>query len=341
MPQKLPTVTFVTPTLNSISTIRECIESVNNLDYPKNLVRMFIMDDGSRDGTLSIAKRYPFCKVFNLKTSGPEEATAIGYNLATSKYVVNFPSDNVIPVKNWLDIMLEPLEKNARITASETLRYTYRKHDKPLNKYFALFGMNDPVAHYLKKRDRSSYFENTWHLNSPVIDRGGYYETMFKEDNLPTVGANGFIIRTKIVQKVTKNPKKFSHIDSCVDLLRLGHNKYAFVKTTIWHKTGETLSNYFYKRRKYALELYFKKRTMRRFHLYNPRTDTVKLILFIIFSLTFIQPLFESLRGYRKVKDSAWFLHPIICFVITINYLYTVALFTLYQWKNTIKIKTA
>ncbi len=340
MKTALPSVTFVTPTLNSESTIRECIESVDKLDYPKKLIRMFIVDDGSKDKTLSIARKYPFCKIFNVKTSGPEEATAIGYNKAVSDYVVNFPSDNVITHPNWLKKMLLPLEEDSDIVASETFRYSYIKSDKPLNRYFALFGVNDPIALYLNKRDRATYFENDWHLSSDVTIRPKYFKTSFTENNLPTVGANGFVVRTKIVQKVSKQTKKFSHIDSCVDLLRLGYSTYAFVKTDIWHKSGEQFGNFFYKRRKYALNLYFKKKTTRRYHLYNPQTDTLKLIMFVLFAMTFIEPVIRSIRGYLKIRDAAWFLHPIICFVITINYLYTLVLFQIYKWKNTIKEKT-
>lgn len=341
MKTKLPTVTFVTPTLNSESTIRECLESVNKLSYPKDLIRMFVMDDGSKDKTLSIAREYSFCKIFKVNTSGPEEATAIGYNKANSDYVVNFPSDNVITHKDWLKKMLQPLEEDSSIVASETFRYSYIKSDKPLNRYFALFGVNDPIALYLNKRDRATYFENDWHLSSKVIRHSKYYKTSFIEQDLPTVGANGFVVRTKIIQKVSKNIKKFSHIDSCVDLLRLGYDTYAFVKTDIWHKSGEQFANFFYKRRKYAINLYFKKQATRRYHLYNPRTDTLKLLLFVLFAMTLIEPLIRSIRGYWKIRDSAWFLHPIICFVITINYLYTLVLFQIYQWKNTIEEKTA
>lgn len=322
MKTRLPTVTFVTPTLNSESTIRECIESVDKLDYPKKLIQMYIMDDGSKDKTLSIAREYSFCKVFNVNTSGPEEATAVGFNRATSDYVVNFSSDNVIPNRKWLTKMLFPLESNKSLVASESINYRYVKSDKLLNRYFALYGMNDPIAYYLNKRDRRAYFENNWHLSTPSKDQGSYYETFFTEADMPTLGANGFVIRTKIIQKVTKDPKKFSHIDSCVDLLRLGFNRYAFVKTSLWHKTGEDLSNYFYKRRRYALELYFKKKQSRRYHLYNPKTDKLKLLIYIMLSLTLVEPLYQAVRGYLKVRDNAWFLHPIICFLTTCNYIY-------------------
>lgn len=324
MKSKFPSVSFITCTFNSQATLKECLDSVKMQDYPKEQIEVIIVDGGSKDSTIKIAKKYSFCKIHTVVTDGPEEATAIGYNMSQAEYVVNFPSDNIIPNKKWLQRMIEPLENDKDIIASETLRYIYRKNDKPLNKYFALFGMNDPIAFYVRKQDRAPYFRDTWHLAAPAEDKGDFYKVQFTKDNLPTVGANGFVIRRKIIQKVSKNPKKFFHMDTCVDLLGMGHDTYAFVKNDIWHKTGEELINFLKKRKRYATILYFNKQKIRRYHLYNPATDRLKLLLFIIFSLTFIEPLIQSIRGYIRIKDPAWFLHPVICFMTTVIYTYAV-----------------
>ena len=329
MIKKLPSVSFITCTLNSQNTIKECLDSIVKLNYPKKLIEVLIIDGGSKDKTLSIVKKYSFCKIKMVKTDGPEEAMAIGYNAAHGEYVVNFPSDNIILKKDWLLQMLTPLMENKNIIASETLHYSYVKKDKILNRYFALFGMNDPVAFYLGKRDRAAYFEDGWHLKTPAQEKGNYYIAQFKEKDLPTLGANGFIIRKSIIQKVTKNPKRFFHIDSCVDLVRMGYDTYAFVKTDVWHKTGEELFNFIKKRKRYATILYFNKRKIRRYHLFNPKTDKLKLMLFIIYSFTFIEPIYQSIKGYRRIQDPAWFLHPVICFFTTIIYTYTVCLSTI------------
>ncbi len=327
--KKHPTVTFVTPTLNSGAIIRECIESIQQLNYPRKKINMLIMDDGSTDDTEAIVRNYSFCTFVPVKTSGPEEATAIGFTMAHSDFVVNLSSDNIIPHPDWLLELLEPLLEDENIAAAESILYTYRRTDKALNRYFALFGMNDPVAYYLGKRDRRTYFESKWHLEAPAQERNNYYVATFTEKTLPTLGANGFVMRASVARLVSKNPKRFSHIDSCVDMIRNGYATFAFVKTSLWHKSGETFANYFYKRRRYALELYFKKKSMRRYHLYNPASDRVRLGIYILSSLTIVEPTFQSLRGFLVKPDVAWFYHPLICFLTTLNYAYTVAIFSL------------
>lgn len=329
MKQELPSVSFVTCTFNSGKILKECLTSINNLDYPKKLIEVIIVDGGSSDNTLAIAKTFPFCKILSVLTNGPESATAIGYLEAKNDYIVNFPSDNVIPSKKWLRQMIEPLNNESDIVGVETLHYTYVKNDKILNRYFSLFGVNDPLAYYLNKRDRATYFEKGWHLTTPAIDKGNYYITSFTPENMPTLGANGFIIRKKFAKKIAADPQRFFHIDTCMDLVRNGYNKFAFAKNDIWHKTGEEFFNFIKKRKRYATSLYFQQQATRRYHLFDPKNDKIKLCLFIIFSLTFIEPTLQSIRGYFKIRDSAWFMHPIVCFSITVIYIYTVIAFKL------------
>lgn len=317
-----PSVTFIIPTLNSAPTLRESLESISRLDYPKSKIHAIIVDGGSSDTTLAIARSFPFCHIKHVRTSGPEIATAIGYNMATSTYCVNFPSDNVILDRQWLRCMIAPLEEDKTIIASEPWRYAYVKNDTLLNRYFALFGVNDPLAYYLKKRDRTTYFEQSLAFAPTPELRAGYWCVDFTKDSLPTVGANGFIVRTKIIQRVTQEPTRFSHIDSCVDLLNLGYTRYAFVKTDIWHKTGESMSGYFDRRSRYAKTLYFEKQHMRRYHLFDPSRDRRALLRYILYSLTMIEPLLQAARGAWYVRDVAWFLHPYICMRLTLQYAY-------------------
>jgi len=52
----------------------------------------------------------------------------------------------------------------------------------------------------------------------------------------------------------------------------------------------------------------------------NSKEDRKNLFLFVLFSLTFVQPMWIAIRGYMAKPDSAWFLHPVVCFVAVVSY---------------------
>jgi len=36
--------------------------------------------------------------------------------------------------------------------------------------------------------------------------------------------------------------------------------------------------------------------------------------------VTFIKPTFDALKGYVRIRDRAWFLHPLFCFIVPSMY---------------------
>jgi len=320
MQEELPTISFVIPTYNSEKTLERCLESIAKQDYPRDKIEIIVVDGGSKDRTIEIAQSFG-AKIVYEKTRRPESATAIGYNYAQNDLIVNMPSDNILPFSEWLRIMVKPFMKCKNIVAAQPLRYTYRKNLGPLDRYFALFGVNDPIAYYLNKRDRLSWVERNWTLMGEAKDMGDFFLVIFNPKQTPTLGANGFICKREIIQKVSRDIFKFSHIDSCLDLIMMGYNTYAIVKTSIIHNTGESFFEYFRKRIRYSL-IYFRDRGKRRYHLYDSqsRLDKINLLKFILFSLTLVKPVNDAIKGYKRIPDRAWFLHPIICWEILLTY---------------------
>jgi len=79
--ETLPKITTVTPSFNSIHTIRETIESVLRQNYPN--LEHIVMDGGSTDGTLDILREYPHLIWISEKDEGHYHAMNKGIQLAT------------------------------------------------------------------------------------------------------------------------------------------------------------------------------------------------------------------------------------------------------------------
>ena len=212
--------------------------------------------------------------------------------------------------------MVSFFDKEPEVTGVYTWRYTHRRKDKLLNRYFSLFGVNDPVAYFLGKPDRQSYLSSEYSLAGKIEDKGEYFLVEFTKKNMPTLGANGFLIKRELLMKAKVDEKRFFHIDVNWDLIDQGHNKYVVVKNDIIHASGEKFLEYFRKRKKYMENLYLKDLPKRRYLLYKKERDRPKIIAYSLYALTLIGPTIEAIKGYLRIKDPAWFLHPVVCFLI-------------------------
>lgn len=86
-----------------------------------------------------------------------ESAKAIGIKKAKGEIVCILASDNYLDDKDFISKCMMPL--NWEIPKfSNPLYYSYHKEDNILNRYFALFGANDPIPLYLGKNDKFPHF---------------------------------------------------------------------------------------------------------------------------------------------------------------------------------------
>ncbi|MBI3576813.1 glycosyltransferase family 2 protein [Candidatus Gottesmanbacteria bacterium] len=328
---KLPTISVVVATYNSSRTIERCLGSVRMQDYPPRLVDIIVCDGGSTDPTRALVKKFNVSIIaVDPKLQSAEYNKSLGVAKARGDILFLLDHDNVIPHSGWLTRMVAPFIKDKKIVGVETLRYLYDPSTSLLDRYFALFGAGDPLAFYLGKADRLSYLFDKYVLYGRSVDCGDYYQVTFDPDHIPTLGANGFFVRRKLLMEhAHAKPGEFFHIDVNVDLIRKGFNRYAFVKDAILHLTGYNSVWHFLARRVLFMEQFhlggkgLAARRVRRYSVYES-ADTGKLIWFIIISLTFVVPLAHSIRGYRKIHDVAWFLHPFLSIAVVVLYTLTI-----------------
>lgn len=246
--------------------LQELLASIEKQDFPKEELEVLVITEGTS-----------------------ESAKAIGIRKAKGEVIGILASDNELVEKDFLSrhYKMSLLEGSA-----QSCYYYYEKSDNILNRYFSLFGFNDPLAFYMEKCDRV-----------PRIDELGLFEPRANA----TIGDNGYFVLKSLIQATDLD--NYYHIDNANEAM----DNLFYLYSSIWHKTGGNIFHFFAKRYRYGLQHAFNKN--RRWHLVDfkqPR-DIWRLLLFIIFTLTILQPLSLSVRGYLKIRDLAWFLHPIIC----------------------------
>lgn len=224
-----------------------------------------------------------------------ESAKAIGIKRSKGEICAMFCADNKItsPI-----LFQKVLYNFGEVSAVYSRRYAYVKEDNSLNRYFSLIGGNDPISYYLGKNDRDP------HVHS--LRRRSSYP--------PSYGCNGFFYRSELIKATN-----LDHYYPMDNAMEVGGEFVAMDNDWIWHRTSDNLFTFLRKRYRYARDLY-SDRSDRRWKMVDTREDYWNLLKFTLFTLTIIQPLAVSIRGYRRVRDFAWFYHPIVCLGFLLTY---------------------
>jgi len=291
-----------------------------------HLIEILVMDGGSTDATASVAQKYG---VFFIRRAdrpywvlNAEARMGLGVTMAKGDIVAFIMSDNFLPTADWLRTMVRPFQENPAIVLTQTLHYAYDRSLALLDRYAALMGVSDPVAYYLDKRDRMSQTEDTWRVAGEVCDRGWYLEVRLRPDGLPPMGCNGALFRRDILKYAQCGPELFRHSDVVADLVRQGYDSVGIVRNDIIHANGDTFVRAMKKRLAYFRSLRPTNEAPRRYLLFDAHNGrgVRRLLLFVFYSLTLIKPTWDACAGYLKIRDSAWFMNPVLCMSMTIAY---------------------
>jgi len=321
----LPKVSIVVPTLNAASVLRFCLESIDSQDYPKEKVEIIVADGGSIDDTLAIAAKFGAKIVKNdLKTA--EAGKAVGVGAAGGELIALVDSDNILPTNTWLQEMVGPLMKEPAAVGSEPWKYTWRKKDGFITRYCALIGMNDPFVHFLGNYDRVNLLTGKWtEVARDEQDKGSYLLVKFNSTNLPTIGANGTVFRTQFLKENLRGSYLFD-IDILASYIKKsGAAVFIKVKNGIIHTYCERdIGKFARKQRRRVRDYLFHRNVDNReyeWRLVDVSSRSFKaVVIFVFYCLTFFPLVIQTIRGYMKKKDSAWFFHPLACLVTLWEY---------------------
>jgi cellulose synthase/poly-beta-1,6-N-acetylglucosamine synthase-like glycosyltransferase len=105
---RYPKVTITVPCWNEETTIYKTVRSLLNLDYPRDKVQIFLVDDGSTDGTWEVIKRfgkYPNVKVFHKENGGKYTALNLGLENSETDFFGGLDADSIADSQSLIRIM--------------------------------------------------------------------------------------------------------------------------------------------------------------------------------------------------------------------------------------------
>ena len=101
-----PDVSVVVCAYNAADTLEECLASLARLTYPD--VEIIVVDDGSRDATVAIAKRHPTIRLIQVDHGGLSAARNVGLAHARGE-IVAYTDADVRVEPEWLTYLVEPM----------------------------------------------------------------------------------------------------------------------------------------------------------------------------------------------------------------------------------------
>jgi glycosyltransferase involved in cell wall biosynthesis len=314
----LPSISVVIPTYNSEKFLPLCLQSINEQDYPKDKIEVIVVDGGSTDQTIDIAKKFGVTKILHNPLRTGEAGKALGVKEAKNEIIAFIDSDNILDRKDWFRRMIEPFE-DEEIIGAEPLYYSYRRKDGYITRYCALIGMNDPLCLFLGNYDRYSYLTGKWtELNVKQEDRGNYLKIELNERAIPTIGANGFLIRREMLNEASIGSYLFD-IDIVYELVKKGYNKFAKVKIGIIHIFSKNISNFVKKQtRRIRDYVYYKELGLRKYPWSS--INKRELLKFIVYTTLTIPLLIQVVKGFIKKLDVAWLFHVPACWITLLIY---------------------
>lgn len=134
--KNFPSVSFLVPAYNEENTLSSTIESLIEIDYPKNKKEIIIINDGSTDNTLKIAreleKKYKEVKVLNKQNSGKANSLNQAIKIAKGELIAVVDADSY-PQKDALLKMIGYFEEKG--VAAVTSRVLVKNKNNRLEKF--------------------------------------------------------------------------------------------------------------------------------------------------------------------------------------------------------------
>ncbi|ALC16851.1 glycosyltransferase, GT2 family [Desulfuromonas soudanensis] len=134
MVTSFPFVSIVIPVFNEERYLADCLNSLMELSYPKEMFQIILVDNGSSDGTIDIARRYPI-NIFVKEKSKVGGVRNFGATKAKGEILVFLDSDCSVD-SNWLTNGIEKFKGGEGLVIGG--QYLTRDNPSWIEKYWVL-----------------------------------------------------------------------------------------------------------------------------------------------------------------------------------------------------------
>lgn len=246
-------VAIVIATFNSERTLRLVLNSILAQTYPQNHIETLIVDGGSTDRTLEIAKEYS-CRIIPNPRVEPAHAKYLGFLNSSSKYLIYLDHDEVFECDRSIEKKVTLLTDNPNVKIAIGSGYKSPQGCSFVNEYLNEFG--DPFSFFMYRLSKGSrHFIKAMRNRYPVLKETNSYLIFDFSQNrkLPIIehGAAGSMISREHYEmkykECVKSANDAYHFQSVYfyNLMNSENSYLGIVKDdALFHYSAENLGGY-------------------------------------------------------------------------------------------------
>src|SRR5258708_957869 len=336
-----PLVSVVITTYNSEKALSKVLEAIKKQSYPKNKVEILIIDGGSTDKTLSIAKKYK-SKILSNPKVDQVFGKLLGYNKAKGRFMLLLDSDEVMESKNSIRNKVLAMLNDGRVKAAISTGLAKPDSYPDINLYLNEFG--DPFSYFMYRNSKDAAF----FLNQLKNSFEEVYEDKEKAVfDFTTASEPPFIKLTAMAVMVDRDYIKKNFPKIFIDapehthlfyLLNLRNNLFAIMKhDKIIHYSVTAFGGYLRKIRSRITSNIFGtgmgKAGFKGRETYHSGWYKLKKYLFIVYSISIVLPILDSIYLSLKRKKIIYLLHSFLTY-------YTMTLIVLFYLRKLLGLNT-
>ena len=294
-----PRVSFIMPTLNAGALLDNCLASIARQTWPQNRLEIILADAHSTDSTREIARKYG-ALVVDDDGKNMEEGKRLALQHANGEFIVFVDADNEITHTDYIELAVKALAANPQALGVESYYLPSPKMSSFCAYLTHLLHISDPIAWLMS-------------VNPKLIAREGEVERWsLPGDSLSyPLGANGFVFRRADLQSV-KADEKFQDTHVALFLMKKGKREWLRIRGRgVHHYYIQTLWRFVQKRRRATVHFLRVQEEMP--VNWMKEKPPVPLWLAAVYCVTFIGPLWHTVRGIIRDRDVHWLWHLPAC----------------------------
>lgn len=304
----LPSISIAIPTYNEEKNICRCLESIFKQNYPQNLLEVFVVDGGSSDRTIEVARKFPV-KIIKNTARDAQIGKMLALKKAKGELFIYSEADLEWQGSNWLRKMVHPLIKEPAVIGSFTRVLNSKKYS-PLTRYLSYHPQQcDPIYEYFSPSIRSTI----------IAHKDGYEVCQYRLGRIPPTGLCLYR-REKILKTKIGRMKKFMELDNLPILVKAGYDKFAYVPSAgLYHYYVKNLGHLLRKKFKYIENNYLPHLEEREYQWFDLSTKrgVLKIIFWVIYANLLVPATIRGIIKTIKYRDIVCMYEPLITLVTT------------------------